>query len=248
MSQGASRYIPAEINMAVHEASGFKCAWCGVHLTERHHIIQFAIVQEHTEDNLILLCPNCHTEATNGSISIEELRKRRLELKGEIDRASGSLSIPAGDFQVDVGGNHFINCRNIFSFNDVPLISVENEGGNLLVSMKIFNEKGNLTCWMSRNRWWVDGPAIKDFHYSKNKLTVTDNRNEVLLDLTINKNLIDINGYLYVGGNKISYSKEKIDGPRGGQYINNTMRGFENAIVFSDQPESKLRAGIRIGI
>lgn len=242
-----SRHIPKKIDEAIRIASGFKCAWCGVHLTERHHIEPFYIVQEHTEDNLILLCPNCHAEATSGKISADELKTRRIALTGEIDRASGSLSIAQGEFQIDVGGNHFIKCENILMFNDNPLLSVENDKGYLLVSMKIFNESGNLVCWMSRNRWWIENSSILDFRHSKNNLTVIDKDGDQMLNIAVRRQLIEINGYLFIKGNKISFSKEKIEFGQGNRMIDCTFIGL-NAVVFSDDAELPIRAGIKIKI
>lgn len=229
----SSRHIPKGIDQKIKEAAGFKCAWCGVHLTERHHIEPFYITQEHTEENLILLCPNCHTEAGSKKISQSELVKRRLSLTGKIDRSSGSLSIQQGNINVDVGGNHFLNCKNILMFNDNPLISVENDNGYLLVSMKIYSEIGNLICWMSKNRWWVEGGAIKDFIHSKNSLKIVDENNEPILNLVISSRLIEIQGYLFIKGKKISFSKDNIELPGANRFIGNTFQNL-NAIVFSD--------------
>ena len=38
-----SRYIKAEVIKLVNKASNFKCAWCGIDLTERHHLEPFAL-------------------------------------------------------------------------------------------------------------------------------------------------------------------------------------------------------------
>jgi len=78
---------------------------------------------------------------------------RRISLTGKVVRSSGCLSINKEYLQINVGGNHFINCRNALVFNDIPLISVRNDNGYLLLSLRLFNEEGNLICWMSENRY-----------------------------------------------------------------------------------------------
>lgn len=243
----ASRHIPKKVDEKVREASGFKCAWCGIHITERHHIEPFYLVQEHKEDNLILLCPTCHTEAGSGKISESELKERRISISGEIDRSSGSLSVPQKALQIDVGGNHFVNCKNILMFNDNPLISVENDNGYLLVSLKFFDEKGNLVCWMSKNRWWVEGSLVKNFKHTKNQLLILDNQNEPILRLDIKDNLIEVQGYMFIKGNRISFSKSSINFGSGGQFIGNLFSG-PNAIVFSDDPSVAVGACVKINI
>jgi len=230
-----SRYIPKKVDMEVKKASGFKCAWCGCYLTERHHIYQFSLVKSHSEDNLILLCPNCHTEADSGKISAEELIKRKMSLSGKVDRSSGCLSINKEYPQIDVGGNHFINCQNILMLNDMPLISVRNDNGYLLISLRLFNEDGNLICWMNENRWWVENEEILDFKHSRNGLSITDNDDNRVLELEIRDDLVEIVGSLYLLGDVVKMLKDKIIFKKSGnQFIDCTFK-VRNAIVIKEK-------------
>jgi hypothetical protein len=67
--------IPAAMKRAVLEEAGYACAvpTCRATTTELAHIEPYAKVQEHAFDNLIALCPNCHT---------------RFDQKKEIPKAS----------------------------------------------------------------------------------------------------------------------------------------------------------------
>lgn len=67
--------IPAALKREVLVEAGHRCAipTCRTTTTEIAHIVPWAKVQEHTFENLIALCPNCHT---------------RFDQKGEIDRKS----------------------------------------------------------------------------------------------------------------------------------------------------------------
>ncbi len=78
MSKKVKRYIPKKTDDIIRGASGFRCAWCGKYLTERHHIKPLYLGGDHSEDNLVLLCPDCHSEAGKGIISQNELIKRRI--------------------------------------------------------------------------------------------------------------------------------------------------------------------------
>lgn len=120
-----SRYIKKTVDNAIKQETGFRCAWCGEYLTIRHHIIEFSLGGPNSEDNLILLCPNCHDNVHSGKISQEELEKIKSELTGQIDRSAGVFSINKEYFQIDIGGFHAINCKNVLLFNNIPLISVK---------------------------------------------------------------------------------------------------------------------------
>jgi len=62
--------------------SGYRCAipHCRETTLDIHHIVDYAKVQEHSFDNLVALCPNCHRRATNGEID----RKAMLQIKANL--------------------------------------------------------------------------------------------------------------------------------------------------------------------
>lgn len=248
MKKNKSRYIPKKIDKEVKKASGFRCAWCGCYLTERHHIIPFRLTKFHSEDNLILLCPNCHTEADSGKISIDELKKRRISLTGKINRSSGSLSINNEIFRVSVGGNHFINCKNILTFNDIPLIVAINRDGYLLISLRLFNKEGNLICWMNENRWWVENEAILNFEHSKDRFLIFDSDKNKILELIIEDDTVKMSGLIYLLGDTIQLSKDKILFKNNqNQFINNTFSNIDSAILIKEESFNDLIPG-KVGI
>jgi HNH endonuclease len=112
--------VPAELKRAVLVEAGHRCAipTCRATTTEIAHIVPWAESQEHSFENLIALCPNCHT---------------RFDQKKEIDRQSvkmykhnlGILNNRYGEFE-----------RRLFEIlgktND--RIFVLSMGGDLLVA------------------------------------------------------------------------------------------------------------------
>lgn len=73
--QGRRDTLPAEVKRAVLVEAGHRCAipTCRATTTEVAHIVPWATSHDHSFENLIALCPNCHT---------------RYDQKGEIDRQS----------------------------------------------------------------------------------------------------------------------------------------------------------------
>lgn len=67
--------IPAELERRIKLQSGHRCAVTGCdHIDiEIHHIVPWAACREHEFENLIALCPNCHTMAHNGKIDRKSL-------------------------------------------------------------------------------------------------------------------------------------------------------------------------------
>ena len=74
--------IPAELERRVKVEAGHRCAipTCKSVPIEINHIEDWAKVQEHTFENLIALCPNCHARYTKGEIDRKAMRMYKANL------------------------------------------------------------------------------------------------------------------------------------------------------------------------
>lgn len=68
--------IPLSLKREVFIESGHRCAIlrCKQVPVELAHIVQWSECKEHTFDNLIALCPTCHTRFDKGEISKKEMQ------------------------------------------------------------------------------------------------------------------------------------------------------------------------------
>jgi hypothetical protein len=205
-----SRYISKLESEKVNKSSAFKCAWCGVYLTEKHHIKKFSEGGSNDSSNLILLCSNCHTLAHSGKISESDLRDRRVELSGEVDRSSANFSV--GDTRgIVIGGNIFPDTPNIINHNGENIIVAKIENGNLLISLRLYDLNGYLICWMEDNKWWVENQKVIDFSYTKSKLIIIGKDDiHISFDINNDKKEIIICGILYLNGIKLTFDRDKI--------------------------------------
>ena len=80
--------IPTEIKRTILLESGYRCAipTCRFPITENAHIISWAKAKEHKYENLIALCPNCHTLYDSGKIDRKALvaYKKKLMFLNDI--------------------------------------------------------------------------------------------------------------------------------------------------------------------
>jgi len=74
--------IPADLRRQVLLEAGHRCAihTCRHVDVDVHHIVPWAKVQQHTFENLIALCPNCHRRAERGDIDRKSLRLYKARL------------------------------------------------------------------------------------------------------------------------------------------------------------------------
>ncbi|MFA6119574.1 MAG: HNH endonuclease [Parachlamydiales bacterium] len=205
-----NRYIKTADRKIVDNESCFKCAWCGTTLFERHHIEPYALNGLNSADNLILLCPNCHTDVHNGTISEKEINERKKQLNGFIDKSSGCLSITDTPIFILGGARFDGGIERILVHKNYDYIKIENLNNNLLISLRIFDKDGKLICWMSKNRWWLENNDILEFIFQKNLFYIKSNEIESLLHMEIDKNIIRVKCKMYVNGDLIEFKDEGI--------------------------------------
>lgn len=80
--QDTDRYVPSHLGDLLLEQSGHKCTICKEPYTEIHHI-EFLENGGKTEyENLIVLCPNCHTRVHREDVpSSKQLKHYKLKLE-----------------------------------------------------------------------------------------------------------------------------------------------------------------------
>lgn len=90
--------ISAELKRAVQLESGHRCAipTCRHPDIEIHHIVPWETCKKHEYQNLIALCPNCHTRVHNGKID----RKSLLAYKSNLIASIRNLGESAFDHPI----------------------------------------------------------------------------------------------------------------------------------------------------
>lgn len=203
-----SRHIPTEISNLVTSRHFFECAWCGEKLTERHHITEFAKGGEHTTENLILLCPNCHTQVHKGEIKTEELVQRKsTHLRG--DRLSGGTQFEVREQNIKIGSALFKNVPTLLMFKENPLIYFKESNGEYFLSTRFYNKEGELIFWMSSNRYW----SQSDFVITSKKvelIIVNEQDANNKLRIWQDDQFLNIEGKNYVNGLIIDFAPSHI--------------------------------------
>ncbi|MCC5801840.1 HNH endonuclease signature motif containing protein [Rossellomorea vietnamensis] len=74
-----SRYVPIDIRRELIEEAGNKCANPGCPVTcryEFHHIKEWAVYKVHNADDMIAICPTCHSYVHSGRLKISDEKLR----------------------------------------------------------------------------------------------------------------------------------------------------------------------------
>ena len=84
--------IPERVKKKIWQEADLRCAKCGQSNTstlEIHHIKELALGGTHDEENLILLCSNCHSKVTADEISEAEVLRLKLSLINKTHTRTG---------------------------------------------------------------------------------------------------------------------------------------------------------------
>jgi hypothetical protein len=205
-----NRYIPKKVSDSVKEKHFFQCAWCCENLTDRHHIEEYSDGGKHTEDNLILLCPNCHRDVHNDKIDKGELILRKsTHLKN--DRLSGGLRINIEELKIRALNNLFIDTERILVLKGEDLLTTKLENNSVLISTQLYDADGNLYFWMRNNRYWASSNFTIESRLDYLEIKDNNERNKILIE--INDDILNLSGNFY-------YQKNSFTIPLGNTYDN----------------------------
>jgi len=153
--------IPLELKRKILIEAGHRCAipTCRFPTTEIAHIEEWSKVKEHKYENLIALCPNCHTRADRGEIDKSSLRiyKRILQrLTDRYDRFELNVldELRQGK-QVIMAGNMLLLIKNLLDEGFVLIrgggVIIEGIPSNVIVTL---TPKGSefINEWVSGNK------------------------------------------------------------------------------------------------
>lgn len=76
--------IPRKLEKTLYQEVNSRCPCCGetdVQTLTIHHIIKYADLSQHFQENMIVLCANCHRRADNQEITPDRLYELRKQLK-----------------------------------------------------------------------------------------------------------------------------------------------------------------------
>lgn len=182
----SSRYIPADIRRELRQEVNFGCAYCGVPIIQHHHIIPYAEIEEHRPEEMIALCPNCHSEADAGSIS----RGRLYQLKENPHNSDvvdymfyfepNPPLIQMGSATIEFGEQGKVSLLRI---NGEDVIVARYERDRIHFDIHFFSKDGDLIASITDTDWWAKTAEVWDLKYKKTWFKLWNKDEEVGLKI-----------------------------------------------------------------
>lgn len=187
-------HIPEPVKRQVRQDAGFGCSKCGLPIVQYHHIVR------NSEDpkDIMLLCPNHHTEATVGAM----LKKEQIKLKNNPFNiingfVKGKLKVNQETPVIRLGKTTFVGSGELLSVDEENLISLIIKDDQLLVSLKLYDENDNLLVEITENQWVSGDPIPWDIEAKHQLLKIRRKRGDISLEIDAKKTPIEIRANMW---------------------------------------------------
>ena len=198
---------------------------CGIPIYEYEHMVEYAVVGEHAEDNITLLCPTHHREKTKGLLPVEAVRNANADpLNLRTGKTSPlKLHYTGNAFGFRLGKTRFIPP----SFNEGeslyplivdghPLIYLKYVDGHLLLNIFLYNECNELVLRIEDNEL-VHSSDVWDITFVGQSLTMRSEPRSIHVVLTFDvpNEVVVERGIFYMNGIRFIVDGERLTVPSG---------------------------------
>ena len=191
--------ISEEMKRIVRQECCFGCVICGSPLFQYDHMVGYAEIPEHTVENLVLLCGQCHPDKTYGRISLDSVRKARSKPfnSGRLS-TSGHRLTPNDSIKVLLGSNESVaalsNDNNIYHVlwvSGVGYFTIHYEDGALTFSMLITDARGRALLVVEKGEIKVTTQAW-DYKYEGTTLKIRNGPGQILFEAKLSNHLVHV--------------------------------------------------------
>jgi uncharacterized CHY-type Zn-finger protein len=240
MKNNPSRPTPDPIARQLRQEARFGCCKCGHPILQYHHIIPFSEEKHFRPEDMMVLCPNCHNEATHGAMTEKEQRQYKSQpYNRKRGYAKGMLKLNDGQLVINVGKNYFVGGGSIIQVDGRDIIRLDlNSEGSLELSAYLYDEQDNLMVSIVRNEWISGSIEAWDIEFKYRLLRIRKRIKSVDLTIDARKNPTEIRANLWRKGHLISVDPNILRVDREGLDCGFVGCTFQrNCIDFRTQPD-----------
>ena len=199
--------IPEDTKQYVRQKCGFGCVVCGLPVFQYDHVHDYADVQEHDPDNLVLLCATHHNEKTVGRLSREAVQKAAIAPINKTRLWTGShplhmvgtrgqFEIGTNIFEFDFGqtGENFEAIRILGQ----TIFGMHHENGHLLLDVVLSDRRGETILKVERGELIIS-TSVWDYKFEGRNLHIRSGERQIELHLELVKEGVRVTRGFVVG-------------------------------------------------
>ena len=167
MSHPISRprtHAPLPIKRQLRQEAGFGCCVCGCPIIQYHHIIEWSEDHHFRPDDMMVLCPLHHDQATKGAMpEIEQREFKKNPLNVRNNRVRGRLAIKQDYCAADMGSITIVGSGTFLKMSGEEIIGLTlGPDKNIELSIKLYSKNDELLAEINNNEWISGDPLPWD--------------------------------------------------------------------------------------
>jgi hypothetical protein len=194
--------IPPDVKRALRQEAGFGCCKCGFPIYDYQHIIPYSVDPHFRVEDMMLLCPNHHREATLQAISETEQRRYKANpYNRRRGTAEGSLRINSSTVAVKLGTVNFVGDGTLLQVDEEDLIALHlGEERIVQLSASLYNRDGELLSLIHRNEWISGDPLPWDLEFGLTWITLRERSGLIALTIDARTLPLTVTGHFWYSG------------------------------------------------
>jgi hypothetical protein len=176
---------PPEVARQLRREAEYGCCRCGLPIYEYHHIISYSAIPHYKPEDMMILCPNAHDEATDGAFTEPEQRRTKANpYNVQRGYAGGFLKVSQPYCAISTGSTLLVGAGALVTIDGHNLLEVTlGDAGELQISVNLYGEDGTELAVIDRNEWISGSSVAWDIESGHRTLTIRQRKGVVSLRL-----------------------------------------------------------------
>jgi hypothetical protein len=211
MDGSARKAMPALIARQLRQEAGFGCCKCGCPILQYHHIVPWSEDQHFRPEDMMVLCPTHHDQASKGAMPVGEQREFKSTPHNiKLGRALGELEVKQSYCAADLSTITVVGEGPFIRINGNDILSLYMGPKNLELSLKVYSEANDLLVEIDRNEWVSGDPMPWDIEADWQKLVLREKARKISISLDAKKIPLQLTGEFWHSNKKVTINKDGI--------------------------------------
>jgi hypothetical protein len=212
-----------------------------------HHIIPYSEDPHFRIEDMMILCPNCHSMATDGALTIDEQRDIQND-PYNIGRgySSGAIKINQPYCAVVAGGSLLVGEGPLIKVDGEPLLAFYvGDGGEMQLSIDLMDQHNNTLAVIERNEWVTGDPAVWDVESGHQRLVIRQAQRRISLCIDAKNEPVRMKAHLWRQGWHIVLNQAGIMTDNGGivgGFVNVGLAGLSLCLDSNNRDAVNIKA------
>lgn len=207
-----SRNTSSDIKRKLRQEACFGCCVCGLPIVQYHHIIPWAKEKHYRQEDMMVLCPNHHDQATKNAMPEKEQREYKSNpYNKQRNMVRGNLEIKQNYCAIGVGTVYMVGEGSCLRIDEEDLLRIDMGEKNLEISIHLYDENDNLLLFIDHNEWVSGDYLAWDIEANWQELIIRHKSRDIRLSINAKIKPAQIKCKLWKNGQSITITESELN-------------------------------------